>query len=75
VAENTERSNCRFVVKLTSDEKPFLVVQLYRDTIPALRSATIGFELLGGIRVEDANQLAEMLNEHVLEISVTTESG
>lgn len=70
----TERSNCRFLVKQAVDGKPVLTVQLYHDTIPLLRTATIGFELLGGTRIEDANKLADMLNERVLEIFVTTKA-
>ncbi len=72
--EQTERSNCRFLVKQAVDGKPFLTVQLYHDTIPLLRAATIGFELLRGTRIEDANKLADMLNERVLEIFVTTKA-
>jgi hypothetical protein len=71
--KQTERSNCRFLVQQTPDGKPFLALQLYHDTIPALRAATIGFELLGGTRIEEANKLADMLNERVLEIFVTTD--
>jgi hypothetical protein len=67
----TERSNCRFTVQ-GSDGKPLLVVQLYQDTIPALKGASFGFDLLGGARVETAKKLAEMLNEHVLDMFVTT---
>jgi len=73
MAENkTERSNCRFTIQLASDGKPLLVVQLYQDTIPALKGALFGFDLLGGTRVEGARKLAEMLNEHVLDMFVTT---
>jgi hypothetical protein len=67
----TERSNCRFTVQQTGDGKPFLAVQLYQDTIPALREVLVGFDLLGGTRVEEAKKLAEMLNEHVLDMFVT----
>jgi hypothetical protein len=71
MAEKTERSNCRFIVQ-GNDAKPLLVVQLFQDTIPALRGASFGFDLLGGTRVEAAKKLAEMLNEHILDIFVTT---
>jgi hypothetical protein len=68
----TERSNCRFTVQPASDGKPVLVVQLFQDTIPVLRQVLFGFDLLGGTRLEDAKKLAEMLNEHVLDLFVTT---
>jgi hypothetical protein len=74
MAENkTERSNCRFTVQQASDGKPFLVVQLYQETIPALKGLVLGFDLLGGTRVEEAKKLAEVLNEHVLDMFVTCE--
>jgi len=69
--KKTERSNCRFTVQQASDGKHFLVVQLYQDTISALKGASFGFDLLGGTRVEDAKKLAETLNEHVLDLFVT----
>jgi hypothetical protein len=67
--QKTERSNCRFAVQQASDGKSFLVVQLYQD-IPSLKGASIGFDLLGGTRVEAAKKLAEALNEHVLNMFV-----
>lgn len=49
------------------------MVQLYHETIPALRKTVCGFDLLGGTRVEDDKKLAEALNEHVLDMFVTYE--
>jgi hypothetical protein len=71
----TERSNCRFTAQLASDGKPVLVVQLFQDTIPVLKQVLFGFDLLGGTRLEDAKKLAETLNEHVLDLFVTTTSS
>ena len=59
--KKTDRSACRFIA-----------VQLYRDTIPVLREVSFGFDLLRGAQVEDAKRLAEMLNEQVLDVFVTT---
>ena len=67
----TERSNCRFVVQ-QNDGTPVLVVQLFQNTIPALTQVLFGFDLLGGMLVQDAKKLAEMLNEHVPDLLVTT---
>jgi hypothetical protein len=36
-----------------------------------LREVLFGFDLLVGTRVEEAKKLAEMLNEHVLDMFVT----
>jgi hypothetical protein len=73
--KKTDRSNCRFTVQQAADGKPSLVVQLYQDTIPRLKDVSFGFDLLGGTRVEDANKMAEMLNERVLEMFVTTDKA
>jgi hypothetical protein len=70
----TERSNCRFTVQ-QSDGKSVLVVQLFQDTIPILKGMSFGFDLLGGTRIEEARKLAEMLNEHVLDLFVTTKGS
>ncbi len=67
----TERSNCRFTVQ-ENNGKPLLVVQLYQDTIPMLKGTSFGFDLLGGTRLDAAKKLAETLNEHVLEMFVTS---
>jgi hypothetical protein len=67
----TERSNCRFLVQQSSDGKMVVVVQLLHETIPALKSAVVGFDLLGGTRVEQAKKLADLLNEYVLDLFVT----
>ena len=69
--EKTDRSNCRFAVQRTPDGKPTVVIQLYQETIPQLKNAQVGFDLLGGMRPEAAQKLADMLNEHVLDIFVT----
>jgi hypothetical protein len=72
----TERSNCRFQVQQMPDGKSLIIVRLYQDTIPLLQRAVIGFDLLGGTQAEQAKKLAELLNEHVLDVFVTvTEKG
>ena len=48
------------------------MVQLLHETIPALRSVVVGFDLLGGIQVEQAKKLVDSLNEYVLNVFVTT---
>ncbi|MGA2980270.1 MAG: hypothetical protein ABSD76_11825 [Terriglobales bacterium] len=72
--KKTEHSNCRFTVQ-QSDGKPFLAVELYHDTIPMLKDVSFGFNLLTGTRVEDAKKIAEMLNERVLDMFVTTKAS
>ena len=70
--EITSRSNCRFALKRTTEGKPLILVHLYQDTIPALKNATVGFELLGGTGIEQASKLIDALNERILAIFVTT---
>ena len=72
----TDRSNCQFLVQQTPDHKAVVVVQLLHETIPALKNAVVGFDVLGGIRIEQARQLVDLLNEYVLNVFVTvTEKG
>jgi hypothetical protein len=73
--QKTERSSCRFSVQQASDGKPLLVVQLYQDTVPALKGASIGFDLIGGTRLDEAKTLAEALNDRVLDMFVTGAGG
>jgi len=71
-----QRSNCRFLVQESGDGKPVVIVQLYQDTIPIFQDITIGFDLLGGTQAQQAKKVAELLNEHVLDVFVTgTETG
>jgi hypothetical protein len=69
--KKTERSNCHFAVQQASDGKPIVVVQLYQDAIPILSGVLLGFALLGGTQLAQAKELAEMLNERVLDCFVT----
>lgn len=70
--DKTERSNCRFSVKRAADGKSVLIVQLYQETIPALKNTILGFDLLGGLQPEAATKLADTLNEHVLDLFLTS---
>jgi hypothetical protein len=67
---NTERSNCQFVVQQTPDGKVVVVVQVLHQTIPSLKNSVVGFDLLGGTRVEQAKKLVDQLNEYVLGVFV-----
>lgn len=52
------------------------MVQLLHETIPALRNAVVGFDLLGGTRVEQAKKHVDLLNEYVLDVFVSkTDKG
>jgi hypothetical protein len=49
-------------------------VRPYHDTISALRSVQVGFELLNGITLEQAKKILNVLNENVIGVLVTTSS-
>jgi len=51
-----------------------LEVRTHHDTIAALRGGQVSFELLNGITQEQAKKLAEVLNEIVVGVLVTTVS-
>jgi hypothetical protein len=58
------------MVQQNPDGKPVVMVQLLHETIPALKGAVVGFDLLGGTRVEQAKKVADLLNEYVLNLFV-----
>lgn len=68
----TERSNCRFAVRESAERKAVVIVELLHETIPMLKGTTIGFGLLGGTTPTQAQKIADLLNEYVLELFVTT---
>jgi hypothetical protein len=70
--EKTERSNCRFVIQKSADGKPVLLISLYQETIPSLKNAVLGFDLLGGLPLGAAQKLADAMNEQILDMFVTT---
>jgi hypothetical protein len=66
-----ERGTCRFVAEKGEQGKPVIRVELFHGTVSLLRHASLSFNLLGGMSLEQARKLAENLNENVLDISVT----
>lgn len=67
----TERSNCQFAVRRTGDGKVVVMVQLLHDTISPLRNVTVGFDLRGGTKTEQAKELTDLLNEYVIGVFVS----
>jgi hypothetical protein len=66
----TERGSCRFVVEFVSGRTQ-IVVQTFHGSISLLCDAVIGFNMLGGISPEQAKKVADMLNEHILDLFVS----
>ena len=44
----TERSGSRFVASHTADGNPSIRLELFHDSVPALKFLTVGFEVLTG---------------------------
>ena len=67
---NIQRSNCRFAVQQAPEGNVVLLMQLLHQTIPSLNNSVVGFDLLGGTRMEQAKKVADLLNEYVLGVFV-----
>jgi len=65
-----DRSNCRFEVKESEQGKVVIVVKLLHDTVPSLKGASLGFDLLGGTSANQARNVVDLLNEYVLDLFV-----
>jgi|SRR5690349_3991539 len=70
MALRTERSGARFVVR-TEDGKTSIRLELLHDTVAALKSLSVGFELLAGTTAEQASTLVEAMNERIVGVMVT----
>jgi hypothetical protein len=69
--EKTERANCHFVIKQTTDGRPQIIVERYHQSISVLNNAVLGFDLLGGTTLEQAKKAVALLNENVLNVFIT----
>jgi len=69
--DKTERSNCHFAFRKSTDGKPQIIVEPYHQTISALTGTVLGFDLLGGTTEEQAKKIAAIMNENVLNVFVT----
>lgn len=58
-----DRGAAHACLRCCVDGKPVVMVQLLHEIIPALHKAVVGFDLLGGRRMEQAKKLADLLNE------------
>jgi len=73
--KKTERANCHFVIKQTPDGKPQITVERFRQTISVLNDTVLGFDLLGGTTLAQAQKAVAFLNENVLNLFVTARSA
>jgi len=64
-----ERSGSRFVAR-TDEGKAVIQLELFHDTVPALKPLSVGFELLGGTTPEQAKALVDAMNERIVGVIV-----
>ena len=68
--EKIERGGCRFHPK-RSEGKLEIEMELFHATVSRLASATLSFELLSGIKPEQARDLVEKMNDLIIGIVLT----
>ena len=68
--EKIERGGCRFHPK-RSEGKLEVEMELFHATVSRLASATLSFELLSGIKPEQARDLVEKMNDLIIGIVLT----
>jgi hypothetical protein len=67
-----ERSGCRFVAVQGEDGIPSIRLELFHDTVSALKSFTVGFDVLSGTTTAQLKALLDMMNERIVGIVVTS---
>jgi hypothetical protein len=66
-----ERGTCRFVAKKDEGVRPTITLQFLHGAVSVLNHATLSLNLLGGLTLEQAKKMADILNENVLDASIT----
>jgi hypothetical protein len=72
----TERSGSRFVAARTEDGNSSIRLELFHDSVPALKFLTVGFEVLSGTTPAQLKALLDLMNERIVGTTITpAESG
>jgi hypothetical protein len=71
----SERSGARFVAASTDSGTPFVRLELFHDTIAALKSFSVGFEVLNGTTPAQVKALLEVMNERIVGVILTAKEG
>jgi len=69
-----ERGTCRFVAEKGEGLRPTITLQFLQGSVPMLNHASLSFNLLGGLTLEQAKKMADALNENVLDACVAVSS-
>jgi hypothetical protein len=67
----TERGQYRFVVKDKEGDERFIAAEPAGDVIQKISGDLLAFDLHPGATYQEAELIAEMLNRHVVSISLT----
>jgi len=68
---NVERGSCRFRAIQGADGKFVVRMEMFHQTVPLLKDATVDFELLNGTTLNQARNLAESMNDRVTGVLIT----
>jgi hypothetical protein len=68
---NIERGSCRFKAIQEADGKFVIRMEMFHQTVPLLKNATVDFELLNGTTLDQARKLAESVNDRVTGVLIT----
>jgi hypothetical protein len=66
-----ERSGSRFVAARNADGNPSIRLELFHDSVPSLKSFTVGFEVLSGTTPTQLKELLDVMNERIVGTVVT----
>jgi hypothetical protein len=69
-----ERGTCRFVAGKRAGGRATITLQFSQQAVSLLKHATLSFNLLSGLTLEQAQKIAETLTETVLDASVEVSS-
>ncbi len=67
----TERDPCRFTVKEHGEGTPFIAVEPCGGDLALLRNGVLCFDLLEGTTYENAQEIAEYLNDNIERLAYT----
>jgi hypothetical protein len=67
----TERVPYGFTIELDAEGIPRILLEAIDKALPVLRTGQLGFDLREDMTVEEAQELADALNEHVTGVTYT----
>jgi hypothetical protein len=69
-----ERGTCRFVARKRDGGRATIALQFSQETVSLINHATLSFNLLSGLTLEQAQKMGETLTENILDASVEVSS-